>query len=172
MHQRHRWFRSGSVVLLAVIAGVMPAVAAEHVVDQVGLTFVPDEITVTPGDTVRWVWSGGSHTVTSGSPCTPDGLFNSPLTSAVPEFVWAVPETLGDVPYYCIPHCAFGMTGVIHVTAPPLEFVITVDGDQVVPAIQPSGVTTFEPPLGYRFARIQAEQSGASFEINVNILYR
>ncbi len=45
-------------------------------------------------------------------------------------------------------------------------------GDQVIPATQPSGVTTFEPPLGYRFARIQAEQSGASFEINVNILYR
>ena len=118
----------------------MPAVAAEHVVDQVGLTFVPDEITVTPGDTVRWVWSTGIHTVTSGTPCTPDGLyFDADLALAFPEFVWTVPDMLGDVPYYCIPHCAFGMTGVIHVAAPPLEFVITVDGDQVVPAVDTAG---------------------------------
>ena len=48
----------------------------------------------------------------------------------------------------------------------------TVFGDGVIPANQPSGVSTFEPPLGYRFARVLKELSGASFEINVNILYR
>ncbi len=48
----------------------------------------------------------------------------------------------------------------------------TVFGDGSIPATQPSGVSTFEPPLGYRFARILKELSGASFEINVNILYR
>ncbi len=37
---------------------------------------------------------------------------------------------------------------------------------------QPSLVTTLDPPLGYRWARILRENSGASLEIFMNLQYR
>jgi len=108
------------VLQIQVLAGLLIcniASAAVHVVEQVGISFIPAEITVAPGDTVQWVRSSLSHTVTSGTNCTFDGLwFNEPLNAFNPVVNWVVPGTaVGDVPYYCIPHCAFGMTGIIHV---------------------------------------------------------
>lgn len=55
------------VVLLSVSVGVASA-QTTHVVNQVGFTFVPADITVNPGDTVEWHWFSGIHTVTSGTP--------------------------------------------------------------------------------------------------------
>ena len=37
---------------------------------------------------------------------------------------------------------------------------------------QPSLVTTLDPPLGYRWARILRENSGASFEVFMNLQFR
>ena len=87
-----------------------------HTVDQVGLTFVPDTLTIAPGDTVEWVWTGGPHTVTSGAGCIPDGLFDLPLDSLSPLASFTF-NSVGDFDYYCIPHCSVGMTGVITVEA-------------------------------------------------------
>ncbi|MCH7591900.1 MAG: hypothetical protein IH989_03835, partial [Planctomycetes bacterium] len=68
------------------------AAATTHVVQQVGLSFVPAEITVEPGDIVRWDWSEGLHTVTSGVPCTPDGtIFDSALNAGTPTFSYVIP---------------------------------------------------------------------------------
>ena len=88
-----------------------------HLVDQVGHTFVPANIVVEPGDIVEWRWADSSHTVTSGSPCTPDGRFDEPLTDSNSLVSFTVPldEPNGDIPYFCIPHCEVGMTGTITV---------------------------------------------------------
>src|SRR6266536_3253268 len=43
-----------------------------------GFQFVPDTVSISEGDTVRWTWVSNFHSVTSGDPCTPDGQFCSP----------------------------------------------------------------------------------------------
>lgn len=96
-----------SRLAIAVLLCAHTASAAEIVVQQINFSFVPAAITVQAGDTIRWVRTGGSHTVTSGVNCTASGLFNAPLNSANPSFTWTVPAaTAGTViPYFCLPHC-------------------------------------------------------------------
>lgn len=112
---------------LAIAAAASFACADEIVVNQVGVTFVPQDISVYPGDTVRWVYTGGTHTVTSGSDCTPSGLFDSPLTIKNTEFVWTVPASAAatTIDYYCDPHCLFFQRGTIAVGT---EHVVTQNG--------------------------------------------
>ncbi len=119
------------------------ATAALHEVEQVGLTFVPDEITVAPGDTVRWNWNSGDHTVTSGSSCSYDGLyFDELLTAAHPTVEFVVPDGVSEIPYFCRPHCGVGMIGTINVAAPPIEFMITLDGWQEETPVEMTGSGT------------------------------
>src|SRR5215469_10541371 len=40
--------------------------------------FHPAEINISVGDTVRWTWAGGGHSVSSGPHCIPDSQFCSP----------------------------------------------------------------------------------------------
>jgi plastocyanin len=92
-----------------------------------GFVFVPDEVNISVGDTVRWTWAGNGHSVTSGDPCTTDGQFCSPddtncdagtlsNTGTVYEHTFA---QAGTYSYFCFAHCAFGMTGVVNVSAGP-----------------------------------------------------
>jgi plastocyanin len=108
------------VPTLLGISGAVPSSAATVEVMQTGLTFQPQNITVNVGDTVRWLWDSGSHTVTSGDPgsCTGDGLFNEPLNMMNPtvEFTF---NAVGVVEYYCIPHCGLGMNGSVTVEQDP-----------------------------------------------------
>ena len=120
-----------SVALL--FAGAQSASAEIHEIGQVGITFVPDQITVQPGDTIRWNWSGGNHTVTSGSGCVFDGIhFNEPLTTTNATVEYTVPmEFTGEIPYFCQPHCVVNMVGNITVEgAPPCP--PDINGDAVV----------------------------------------
>ncbi len=112
-----------------------------HVVEQVGLSFAPANITVEPGDTVRWEWSSGIHTVTSGSPCVGDGVFfHSALDGGTTSFSYVIPDDgTTFIPYFCLPHCAVGMTGSITVTFHfmQIEQVIGgVNGDTTAQAVQ------------------------------------
>src|SRR5947207_2888343 len=90
-----------------------------------GDVFVPDTVNISVGDTVRWTWAEGGHSVTSGDPCTADGQFCSPnnancgqcVTSAQ-GFVYEFTFTqAGSFSYFCCVHCAIGMTGVVNVSA-------------------------------------------------------
>ena len=111
--------RLGTVMLssLLVIVFAVPATAATHTVNQTGTTFDPADLTIAVGDEVQWVWSGGSHTVTSGTglsdPQAGD-LFDASLTSGSTTFSFTF-DTAGDHPYFCRPHVGLGMTGVVHV---------------------------------------------------------
>jgi hypothetical protein len=81
-------------------------------------SFVPNVLNVVPGDWIEFHFmSGDPHNVTSGTPCTPDGLyFDSIVDGSNPLFVWLVPEGAPDeIPFFCTPHCALGMTGVINI---------------------------------------------------------
>ena len=158
-----------------LIAAAIPATAELHVVNQVGLVFSPENITVAPGDTVRWVWGSGTHTVTSGDNCTYDGLyFDAPLTSSQPTFDWVVPSGVSEVPYYCRPHCFLGMVGTITIVEPadPINFVITIDGDQSVPPnaseAAGSGTATLAPDTkvfswDFSYSGLEGTETAAHF---------
>jgi plastocyanin len=108
---------AGTALVLAFVVG--PAIAADHDVDIVGLTFEPAQITIAVGDTVIWTVTesiGAPHSVTSGTPDDPDrgsefdsgadGLENDGET-----FEWTF-DTAGTFPYYCTVHGA-SMSGQV-----------------------------------------------------------
>jgi|GEM_PF-1140341 len=125
---------SATVSLAVLFGAVSSAFATKHTITQSGLAFSPSTLTVAPGDTVRFVRTGGSHTVTSGANCTASGLFNAPLNATSTSFTWTVPSSVAGttVSYYCIPHCGGGMRGTITVVAPPPS--PDIDGDGAVNA--------------------------------------
>ena len=57
------------------------AFAETHFVRVVDHLFIPDDITVEEGDTVRWTWENDFHNVVAGVPFTPTGAFTSALES-------------------------------------------------------------------------------------------
>jgi plastocyanin len=98
-------------------------------VRQVGFYFSPREVVIHAGDTVRWEWTSGSHTVTEGTDGLVNGneLWHSSLNSGTqvfqftftPGFVAANPKPGGRYPYFCQPHFLMGMTAAITVADPP-----------------------------------------------------
>jgi plastocyanin len=81
--------------------------------------FVPQFVSIAPGDTVHWVWDESNHTVTSGDPATgvASNLFGTPLSDTGYEYSFTFPNA-GTFDYYCAPHRTMGMTGRITVGGP------------------------------------------------------
>lgn len=109
-----------TIATTLALVSAATASATTHVVTQSGFTFSPSTVNVVPGDTIQWVRTAGSHTVTSGTPCQANGLFSGVLNASNPTFVWVVPKSAAGttIGYFCIPHCSFGMTGTIIVGEP------------------------------------------------------
>ena len=126
MHRRPSSTRTSRTAVLTAVAVLLisTSVNAGQVRVSVGnFAFNPSTVTVNLGDHVVWVWTGGSHSVTSGTDGskTGDGIFNSTEQTANAAggantaFSWKSDRT-GAVPYYCIPHFP-DMTGSITVLA-------------------------------------------------------
>jgi hypothetical protein len=78
----------------------------------------PSSITITQGDTVRWVWQGASHSSTSNTNTGPEVWDSGIIATGTFAHPFA---TVGDWPYYCSVHSFPGgsaMNGVVHVLAP------------------------------------------------------
>ena len=109
-----------SLVWLAALFFVGSSITAAKTVDvQVGggsASFGPSDVTIEAGDTVRWYWdSPTTHSVTSGTPNgVQDGLFDSGIQPTPYEFFFTF-QNPGTYPYFCRPHRAMGMTGVVRV---------------------------------------------------------
>lgn len=89
--------------------------AATVTVDMTDNKFVPDNITVNPGDTVVWTNREASvHTSTSGTPGTPDNKWDSGELNEGETFKRVFDEA-GAYPYYCNQHYSTGMTGMVTV---------------------------------------------------------
>jgi len=106
----------------AAVAG--PAMGDEYVVTLEGTAFKHNgksnldiDLTIRPGDSVRWVWVSGSHNVVSGTHGDPDEgqLFNSGSPVAPPHEFVHVFEDPGDFRYHCDVHVAFGMISEVGV---------------------------------------------------------
>lgn len=106
-----------------------PASATAQTVDIAvgpgGFSFEPSGLTINIGDTVRWTWAAGGHTVTGGSPCTANNSFCSPSntncasagSSSNGSVYSRVFNQAGTFPYFCRPHCGLGMTDEVTVNA-------------------------------------------------------
>jgi plastocyanin len=69
--------------------------------------------TIHPGDTVRWVWTSGAHSTTSGTcagGCSPSGLWDSGVGSGM-TFTHTFTQA-GTYPYFCLVHQSM-MTGMV-----------------------------------------------------------
>lgn len=109
------------IAALLLLAPVL-APAATHVVEMTTVDgeprFLPAEITVEPGDTVRWINTDLylEHSVCSGSGSADprSGFeFSSPLLRLGEFFEHTFPFA-GDYEYYSIPHEYEGMFGIVH----------------------------------------------------------
>lgn len=79
-----------------------------------GFAFAPETLSVPVGTTVTWTNDEDSlHTVTSGTPESPSGLFDSGEIDTGVEFPYTF-EELGSYPFFCARHDF--MTGEITVT--------------------------------------------------------
>jgi predicted secreted protein with PEFG-CTERM motif len=76
--------------------------------------FVPNEVTINPGDEVTWSNNdSAAHTVTAGSAADgPSGVFDSSLFMAGTTYSFKF-EDEGDYPYFCMVHP--WMAGIVHV---------------------------------------------------------
>lgn len=102
--------------LLAVINRWGQSSVVHQVTAGARFAFVPGTVEAKSGDQVLWIWQFDSHTVTSGSGCTADGTFNMPLNTFNPQAMYDIPASfVGTIPYFCLPHCPFGMQGTINV---------------------------------------------------------
>ncbi len=108
-----------TLTCLALTLAAGAASAATHTIMQQGMAFVPDDLTIEVGDTVEWVHDSTSsfHTVTSGTGAADANagvLFDETFNQSGQVFTHTF-TAVGDQFYFCRPHEAFGMTGVVHV---------------------------------------------------------
>ena len=104
--------------LLAFCASVASAATVTVTVGNGGFFFSPSSVTIHPGDTVQWTWSSSGHSSTSGTPGSPNGLWDSGILSQGATFSHTF-NSAGSFPYYCTPHgeCC-GMVGTVTVSNP------------------------------------------------------
>ncbi len=78
-----------------------------------GMTFTPADRTISAGTTITWTNKDSyAHTVTSGTPGSPSGLFDSGNVEANGQFSFTF-NTAGTFKFYCKIHTM--MTGTITV---------------------------------------------------------
>jgi plastocyanin len=106
-------------ILLLFFLSLVPALApgATVVITNDGNTFDPDAVTISVGDTVRWEWDSGSHTVTSGTgsgdPNVGD-LFDQGWNTANRTLTHRY-MSAGSFPFFCRTHEFLSMTGTVTV---------------------------------------------------------
>lgn len=76
------------------------------------IAYDPSTLTVSVGTTVTWTNKDNVvHSVTSGTPGAPDGIFDSGSMANGTTFSYTF-NTAGTHPYYCVPHSST-MTGQV-----------------------------------------------------------
>jgi plastocyanin len=102
-----------SVAALLVTASL--SMATQVPVSILSSSFSPATVQVAPGDSVVWTNNSAlTHTTTSGTNGTPDGLWDSGDMGNGVTFIREFPTT-GSFPYYCKYHYPMGMVGTVTV---------------------------------------------------------
>ncbi len=135
--------------------------AAVHEIDVGDFFFDPDDLEAEPGDTIRWSWEAGTHTVTAYEGAT----FDSDPRSAPDTFEWTYEG--GTVRYYCQIHssvsdgeCSGPQCGVIREPPPP------------PPTPDPDAPVIIDPPEGAALATSTVTVGGASTDPGATVEVR
>src|ERR1044071_5327099 len=97
-------FVAAIACLYLLSGGAAPgATFTVNVAPNHSLSYDPFSVSIQPGDTVTWVWQASDHSVTSGSPDQPSGLFDSGIKTSGSSFSFTF-TTPGTIFYYCTPH--------------------------------------------------------------------
>jgi plastocyanin len=116
-------------ICLMAVATQMSATI--HLINQQGLTFSPDNLTVLVGDTVRFRWNSGNHNTVSTMVPAGAATWNSPLNIGVQSYDYEV-SVAGNYEYRCTLH--FGQDGVFTAVSNPTNL------NSVKPAISEMNV--------------------------------
>jgi plastocyanin len=114
-------FASTLLVSLCLTFAAAPARAGQVRINVNGMSFVSSTASLNLGDHAVWVWTAGSHTVTSGTDGSTggSGTFNTGggfLGISNARFSWKSTQA-GVLDYYCVPHFSSGMTATLNVAA-------------------------------------------------------
>lgn len=95
------------LVLLAIVAlsllSIGSARADTFTVAAVNFRFEPETRTAAVGDVIRWTFAGDPHTVTSGTPGSPDGGFDSGIKNPGDSYQLTL-TSAGTFRYFCAIH--------------------------------------------------------------------
>jgi plastocyanin len=146
---------SRSILTVLLLLPSLAFAQTTHIVNQISFSFSPNDLTINVGDTVRWVRSNGSHTVTSGTGASDPNvgnLFDAPLNSSNTTFEFTF-NSAGDVNFFCRPHEGANMKGVIRVSD-----VSAVDDIPLVAAVRLEAPhpNPFNPRAQVRFTLAEA----------------
>ncbi len=117
---------------IAALSFLAPTTQADVIeVDQVMMTFVPSHVVIREGDTIRWNWSMGFHSILPGTDGTVDRdeAWSGVIDSANPTLeitfdaaTIAAMDANGDnanatglYDYFCVEHFTMGMLGTIQI---------------------------------------------------------
>ncbi len=127
-----------AVTLLTSYAIVTEAFAVKHTVNVQNYVFIPANLNVQVGDTIRWVWINGVHTTTSTTIPTGASSWDAPMTSSNPVYEYRV-AVAGVYNYLCTPHSS-SQIGSFTATMPAATLSVTPSNRDVTAG---SGSTTF-----------------------------
>ncbi len=160
---------------LLVVLGYLLSAQTTHIVNNIGLTFSPNSITIQVGDTIDWQIAG-NHNVVEVTQMT----WNMNQTTALPGG-FSTPFGGGKVGfgqpgtyyYVCQPHASASMKGTVTVnpvTATPTEgYVAHLSGNQEVPTVPTLGEGMVTAILDGDTLRVSGDFDNLSSAFNTNV---
>ena len=146
-------YLSGFITFIVCISG-LKSNATTLLINVEDFQFNPSNVTITLGDTIKWLWdnSAGAHTTTSTT--IPGGAvaWDKQINSNTPVFIY-VPTVTGIYNYQCTYHVGSGMTG---------HFIVqSASGISDIPAVTSmfligSNIVTNELNLTYSIPKASA----------------
>jgi plastocyanin len=104
------------LLIAAIFFMAISSFATTHTITVADFSFTPSTMTVTLGDTIKWVWTGPSnHTTTSTSVPGGAASWSQNLNASSTSFTY-VPAVVGTYNYHCNIHPSL-MSGTITVVS-------------------------------------------------------
>ncbi len=136
------WQSTVGAILLS-ISFLLPFPVFAEIIDVqvIDHEFVPRNITIAEGDTVRWTWGSDNHNVVAGKVFNPNEIFRSTVENTgfvfeqnfSRQFLNSNPVANNVYDYHCEPHAAMDMAGTITVIRQEKPLKATLTSWQSVP---------------------------------------